>query len=293
MILLLVIGAAIVLVPLVAGLIAVILQGRRTAGRHGPAALLFHSVPQSGIDGLSYTTVETCTSLLDYLAESGYTTLTVGEACAGPSKARGSMRVVVLTFDDGFEDFYAHVMPRLGRHGMRVTVFPIASFIGKNSKWDIYAPRKHLSTTQIREIAAAGHEIGSHTMTHPDLVLLSAADLKRELGDSKKLLEDMLGKPVESISFPFGRWNRRIWKHAQACGYKYATVYGNHTPDGDCFVHVDGTYSFDTLGDIIEKIERRMPFSNSCARSRIMPHYAKGSPIWLFRKNYRIIHADR
>ena len=59
----------------------------------------------------------------------------------------------------------------------------------------------------------------------------------------------------------------RVWKLAQQCGYRNATVYGNHTPAGDSFIHVQGVYSFDTLQDIIEKIERNLPLSNSVART--------------------------
>ncbi|MBD3392102.1 MAG: polysaccharide deacetylase family protein [Chitinivibrionales bacterium] len=277
--------------PLAAGLIAIAVGGRVRPERQPCPALLFHSVPQTGVQGLSYTTAATCRGLLEYLHAHEYTTLTVDQACDGG--ARDARRPIVLTFDDAFEDFCANVLPVLERLNMRVTLFPIVNYIGRSSTWDIYKPLDHLSAAKLREIAGKGHEIGSHTLSHPDLLFLSREDVRHELHDSRQALEDIVGKPIRSLSFPYGRWNGRIWQQAQECGYVNATVYGNHIPDSGRLLHVEGTYSFDTLSDLVEKVERRRPLSNVFARSRIMPHFAKGSPVWLFRKNYHILRGGQ
>jgi hypothetical protein len=73
---------------------------------------------------------------------------------------------------------------------------------------------------------------------------------------------------------------------AQEIGYLHATCYRHHGKIIRGMVPVRGVYSFDTVEDIIEKISLYAGYSNAIARCRIMSHFAKGTPLWNFRKNY-------
>ena len=177
-------------------------------------------------------------------------------------------------------------IPVFEDHAMKVTVFPIAGYIGKMSCWDVLPPLPHMNKAQIREISDHGHEIGSHTLTHANLTFLSDADIVHELADSKHILEDITGKQVISLSFPFGSWNRRVWEKAREIGYQWGTCYRHHNKIIAGLVPVHGIYSFDTVQDVIDKVSAKGIFSNVFTRSRIMSHFAKGTPLWKFQSNY-------
>jgi peptidoglycan/xylan/chitin deacetylase (PgdA/CDA1 family) len=126
-----------------------------------------------------------------------------------------------LTFDDGSRAFYELARPLLDAKGFKTTQ---------------YIPTKGLSTTptdpfmmtldQVRAVAAAGHEIGSHSVSHDALPTLSDAALAAELRDSKARLEQIAGRPgsVTSIAYPYGLYDARVIAAAKAAGYRSGRV---------------------------------------------------------------------
>jgi peptidoglycan/xylan/chitin deacetylase (PgdA/CDA1 family) len=274
---------AVLAMPLMVGIAALAVWGRSPAVR-GPAGLLFHMVTSRQLAHFSHFPPDKFKLLLDELRARKSATATVKEALADPAK-----RAVVITFDDGFETFYTQAFPLLEDYGVKVTLFPIAGFVGRRSEWDALPLQQHLSKGQIREISDCGHEIGSHTMTHADLTMLPMHDLERELRDSKAVLEEITGRPVVSLSFPFGSWNRRVWETAQSIGYTSATGYRSEGRIEKGMLPVQGVYSFDTVRDILDKITPGAVFLNAAARARITSHFAKGTPLWKFRKNYLLV----
>ncbi len=91
------------------------------------------------------------------------------------------------------------------------------------------SPRDHeikkadrLTTAQIQEIAADGFEIGAHTMTHPRLTAVTDAQARREMRESKKFLENVIGKPVTSFCYPGGNYLKHHVKMAAEVGFAYA-----------------------------------------------------------------------
>jgi peptidoglycan/xylan/chitin deacetylase (PgdA/CDA1 family) len=194
----------------------------------------------------------------------------------------------LLTFDDGLECVYTHALPVMEEYGQKSMIFCVAGFIGRKSSWDVYSEQSHLTSNQIREISQLGHEIGSHTQTHANLVFLNDKDLSSELHDSKKILEDITGKSVTSLSFPHGSWNKRVWDKAQEIGYTTATIYRDfHTADQSLFP-VYGIYHFDSIADIYEKINTQKHLLLNVAFSKMMSQFSKGTPIWKFRDNYKL-----
>lgn len=123
---------------------------------------------------------------------------------------------IILTFDDGFEDFYSVVAPQLQQRKMPATVFVITDrafgrFVPKGETF--------LDWKQIRELAAAGIEIGSHSCSHVPLPELSLEEVAKELSESRTLTETNIGVSPVSLSYPFGQTSPSISALAESLGY--------------------------------------------------------------------------
>jgi len=148
-------------------------------------------------------------------------------------------RMVVLTFDDGFCDFYTAAAPVLQRLGLPAAVFlPTARLGGKNDwpgqpAW--VKPQQLMDWTQVCELAKQGIEFGSHSVSHPDLTKLSAAKLEGELEKSKSEIESRTGKSAAYFCYPYGLWNPRVRDAAEvtyrgACATGAGVVEANADP---------------------------------------------------------------
>jgi len=111
--------------------------------------------------------------------------------------------LVVLTFDDGFHDFYTAAFPVLHQFGFRATMFLPTAFIGNNGIHRQFLGRDCLTWTETRELSDAGFEFGSHTVNHPKMIDLSWSEIKSELSDSKSQIEQQLGLAVTSFAYPY------------------------------------------------------------------------------------------
>lgn len=286
-------------VPLITGTLLLFMNSTKSkkpihSNSSRTAVLLFHSVSDKSLTEQSHVTTNTFKRLLSYIHKQKYRTLTAYETALFPdNKIDTSASYISLIFDDGFENFYTNAIPLLEQFNIRASVFIVAGSIDSYSSWDIYKPQKQLSKEHIRSISKDGHEIGSHTLSHPDLVLLSDKEITHELSESKKILEDITGTPVKSLSFPFGSWSMRVWNIAKECGYEAAVAYRKHNRATPPIIPATGVYAFDSAEDIIEKIEKKQAASNAIQRSLIMPHFAKGTPVWKFRKTYNIFNYFR
>ncbi|CAM5258709.1 polysaccharide deacetylase [Streptomyces badius] len=139
---------------------------------------------------------------------------------AGASGRRG---LVGLTFDDGYADFLDEALPVLRKHGCRATVFVLPGRPGGVNEWDPLGPRKPLLThDDVRRVAAAGMEVGSHGLYHQDLTGLSDGELRRETADSRELIGDLTGSLPEGFCYPYGILDRRVTRAARRAGYGYA-----------------------------------------------------------------------
>ena len=275
------VGAA---VPFTSGILSLAFFGKRRPTGAVPS-LVFHAISSGPMRiGFSHFPAGRFAQFLDCLNKRQYAPRLVSQSDPEAIPPRSCM----LTFDDGFESFFHHAFPELEKHSYKATIFPVAGLIGKRSLWDVFPSQNHLNAAQLRAIAEAGHEIGSHGMTHADLRLLGDKDLRHELSDSKKMLEDFTGTAVRSISFPFGSWDDRVWHLARECGYTHATSYRPGAAARGKVIPVAGVYAFDTVDDLFAKLGAGPSVFNAHARANIMPHFAKGSSLWKFRPDYRL-----
>jgi peptidoglycan/xylan/chitin deacetylase (PgdA/CDA1 family) len=132
-------------------------------------------------------------------------------ASVGEARARADARVLALTFDDGCETDLLEVAPILREHGFGATFFVVSGFLGR---------RGYLTPAQLRELAGAGFEIGSHSITHRFLTDLPPDELARELAGSRARLEDAAAVPVRHLSCPHGRWSPAVAAAADRAGYE-------------------------------------------------------------------------
>jgi peptidoglycan/xylan/chitin deacetylase (PgdA/CDA1 family) len=137
----------------------------------------------------------------------GYATMAPTSQLYGRTLTHGSdPSQMALTFDDGPNDPHTlHLLDVLAKHNARATFFLIGKYVRQRP--DI-----------VRAIAAAGHEIGNHTESHPNLILVSAARLRQELSDCNKALEDALGTKVVLFRPPFGGRRPNVLRTARAMG---------------------------------------------------------------------------
>ena len=200
-----------------------------------PPVLMYHSVSPAGHADPHRIRVHPARldRHLTLLRRLGLRGVSLAEVLA--AEARGNAAGLVgLTFDDGYTDFLDHAMPVLARHGMTATVYVVAGRLGGRNEWDAGPSLGLVDAAQVRAIAAAGHEVGSHTLTHCRLPGASPATLAAEVGDSKQVLEDVLQAEVAGFCYPWGDFDAAAADAARAAGYDHACVTGDYLP-GDRF----------------------------------------------------------
>ncbi|MBI4447204.1 MAG: polysaccharide deacetylase family protein [Acidobacteria bacterium] len=194
---------------------------RKCAGSAG-RALMFHSVsvPEDGVVSRYCVSPQRFSCFMAWLQMAGYKPSLPDESFAKSA----SPHSVILTFDDGYENFYREVFPPLQRMGWKATVFLVVDRIGQTNVWDTgrHPERRLLSLEQIREMHRYGIQFGSHSLTHPFLTRLSDQDLRREVGDSKARLEDLVGSEVSCFAYPYGDMDLRVRGTVAEAGYKLA-----------------------------------------------------------------------
>ncbi|MBW8307973.1 MAG: polysaccharide deacetylase family protein, partial [Thiobacillus sp.] len=182
----------------------------RTASQHGPVMFMYHAVtPGAGTPTWPWAvSMQRFREQLDFLVTEGYATPTMGELIAKPNKWTG--RTAVITFDDGYIDNLA-ACEELQKRGMRASWFIVTGSIGQPPRWpgDMHPAGRLLDASELRQMHAAGMEIGSHTVSHARLPTLEEAHLRQELTHSKATLEDVLGAPITSAAYPYGAWDAR------------------------------------------------------------------------------------
>jgi peptidoglycan/xylan/chitin deacetylase (PgdA/CDA1 family) len=138
----------------------------------------------------------------------------VGRAAGGRDSPTNP--VVSITFDDGYDDNFVHALPILMRYGFTASFYVTTGFIDRDPEVMQRMQRIRrmpvdaMSWRQLVDIRQAGMQVGSHTITHPNLAELKHEAVRVELRDSKRSLEDHLGEEIDSVAYPFGVPGRHI-----------------------------------------------------------------------------------
>ncbi len=154
---------------------------------------------------------------IETLKNAGYTFITASELIdIMDGITHAPKKPVLITFDDGYRDFYTDVFPILKKYNIRATAYIISGFLDKLN---------YMFTSQLEEIAKSGLvEIGAHTVHHYSLEGLNLETAKYEIEESKKNLEEIINKPVVSFAYPDGSFDDQAIKLVREAGFKSAVT---------------------------------------------------------------------
>jgi len=130
--------------------------------------------------------------------------------------------LVGLTFDDGYTNVLETALPVLRQHGFGATAYIISDRLGGTNEWDEGPVWQLMTGDQVRELAAAGIEIGSHAATHMRLAGASPAQLTAEISESRISLGALLGTEIRGFAFPYGSMDAASRQAVRDAGYEYA-----------------------------------------------------------------------
>lgn len=165
---------------------------------------------------------------------------------------------VWISFDDGNASDLVHGLPELRRRGLTATFFVVAGRLGTPG---------FLDEAGARELTNAGMGVGCHGMRHRPWRRLGDAELREELYDARRRLEDVVGARVTEAACPFGSYDRRVLNALR--GYGYAGVYTSDrgTERPDAWLQARNTVHDGDEGTLVERI----------LRSTSAPHRALGA----------------
>jgi peptidoglycan/xylan/chitin deacetylase (PgdA/CDA1 family) len=158
---------------------------------------------------------------MKYLSDRGYESISLGELRNLILDKKNVAAKFAITFDDGYEDNFYHAYPVLKKYGFRATVFVHTAAVGKSFSYPRMPAARMMDWEQLKAIGDV-FEIGSHSVNHPDLSGLTPEEIKRELQDSKKFLEENLKRDVKHFCYPFGNFFPGYGEVLKKCGYETA-----------------------------------------------------------------------
>ncbi len=154
---------------------------------------------------------------IETLKNAGYTFVTMSELIdMFDGKKELPQKLIAITFDDGYRDFYTDVFPILKKYNVKVTAYIVSGFLDRLN---------YLFTPHLKEIVKSGLvEIGAHTVHHYSLRGLNFEVAKYEIEESKKELETILGNPIVSFAYPDGSFDEQAIQLVENAGFKSAVT---------------------------------------------------------------------
>jgi peptidoglycan/xylan/chitin deacetylase (PgdA/CDA1 family) len=157
---------------------------------------------------------------LRLLLEAGFRFVTVAEFAEQADGHRPPPGLVALSFDDGMDDNHHVVLPILREHRIPASVFVTTGLIGETNPWmSPDSGARMMTVEELRDLAAAGIEIGSHTVTHRDLSKLDYESCLTEMLESSRTLQRLLGSPVRTFAYPFCHYGPAAVAAAKDAGF--------------------------------------------------------------------------
>jgi peptidoglycan/xylan/chitin deacetylase (PgdA/CDA1 family) len=190
-----------------------------------PLILMYHGVEKVPVDPNDLcVTPARFSEQMTWLAEHGLRGVSI-DTLVSAMRAGHARGLVGITFDDGYVNVLENAVPELLKHGFTATMFIVSGLLGATNEWDAGSGKPEwplMSAQQIKAVAVAGMEIGSHGVTHPQLPGLEAHRLRAEISESKSLLSELLGYPVRGFAYPYGTMDASARRAVQEAGYDYA-----------------------------------------------------------------------
>lgn len=179
--------------------------------------LMYHSVSNRG--GATAIAPAIFAEQMAAIAEAGVPVISLDDLVASRTgRIALPPRSVILTFDDGFQDFADAAWPVMSKHGFRPIVYLPTAFVGRAEGWRGIAepPRALMGWGTIRALAREGVAFGSHTVHHPDLVVMSDDEVAAELHRSREQIEERIGSEVRHFAPPYGLADNKVRRQIAA-----------------------------------------------------------------------------
>ena len=209
---------------------------RKTVDWQQPRVLMYHMVsahrPKAQFNKLRVTPSQ-FEKQVKWLSEQGFTFLTMSELHLNWSKVRLEPKTIAITFDDGYADNLHEALRILEKYSAKATIYVVVDRHDRD--WSTYKKVHHnsgelakevkLTDGEIQQLVTSGLiEIGSHTVTHANLANLNDEQRQMEFEQSRKALQTLTGKSVDSFAYPFGIYDGVDVKAAFNAGYTTATT---------------------------------------------------------------------
>jgi peptidoglycan/xylan/chitin deacetylase (PgdA/CDA1 family) len=247
-------------------------------GKASIPILMYHSIADEDEAGVhSYYRTATAPPVfaaqMESLQQNGFSVIDLSKALRCFSEPEAKKNSVVITFDDGFRNFYTNAFPILSRYGFTATMYLPTAYIGQSRL--SFKGKECLTWSEVRELQKHGISFGSHTVTHPQLHDCDANARKKEVAESKQTIEQELGCAVQSFAYPYAfpetdaGFKRSLREELHQSGYEngVCTTVGRPNPASDPF------------------FLKRLPV-NSDDDSRLFLAKVAGSYDWLARPQY-------
>ena len=184
--------------------------------------LLYHRIDTSPIDSRYYVTPEKFEAQLKLLHEWEYTTITTRMLVQAITQgAELPPHPLLITFDDGHLNNYTTAFPLMQKYGFTGVLYIVYNYINAD---------EYMNADQILEMHNAGWEVGSHSLNHFDLRKLDDDKKRAEIVESRDLLQELLGIPIETFAYPFGTKDASALDYAKFAGYIGAMGASGYTP---------------------------------------------------------------
>jgi peptidoglycan/xylan/chitin deacetylase (PgdA/CDA1 family)/glycosyltransferase involved in cell wall biosynthesis len=235
--------------------------------------LMYHSIGplRPGFDRFLTIPAEMFEQHLRWLARSGFTPIHLADWIAYQREGKPlPTNPIVLTFDDAYRDTADFGFPLLKKYGFKGTLFVVTNHIGGTNVWDLPlgVSEQHLMTAkEILDWSANGIEIGSHSLSHPDLRECTADQIRDELTHSREHLELLLGTRVRVFAYPYGYLDNRAIEVAR-------TAY-------------DAALTCDLGINLLSTDPMRL------RRAFVLPSFTLGQMFWSTRFGYNLLLTGR
>ena len=199
-------------------------------------ALLYHKIDLPTADVKirgAFTAPQKFERQIAYLKKKGFDFLAASELIRFyRENGEFPARAIAITFDDGWKDNYRRAFPVLKKYDAKATIFLVTSCIGQTTDKvtaDGEGEREHLSEKDILEMSQNGIEFNSHSVNHSLFHQISENDIKFEVNESKKIIENLTQKECAVFAYPAGFFTDYAKKAIEEAGYEgaFSTVYGD------------------------------------------------------------------
>jgi len=251
-----------------------------------PRVLCFHKLSRRFLFEGTWTTPVHFTAIIDRLRDRGY--VFIGESRyleLLDQPEEGAAKYIFLTFDDGYEETIDTAHEILSARRIPLHVFLVSDYAGRENSWDLKLGRpavRHLTWERVRELSEQGVTFGSHSASHADATTQSYDAFVDELRRSRRDIEAATGKPVRTLSYPFGRCNDRCANAARDAGFAAAfSLYpDSHNAEVNRYaLRRDAVYVIDPVGVVERKLRPNALYGLEEMKCRAINAVARLTPL--------------